>query len=210
MYKCIVFDFDGTLIDSNYLIEETIKATAKNILDVDVTEDKIKSMWGKVLVEQMADLDPHKVEELSKYYSSYYRSNRDAHTTIFDGILEMLEQLNQLGCQMGIVTNKGTGGLEHGLQLFDMNKYFEIALSKSDVVMKKPHPEGLLKVMEHFDASQAETLFVGDSIHDIECGNRAGVDTVLVGWTVMDIDSLTLKPTYIVDDPNRLVEIIKK
>lgn len=210
MYKYIVFDFDGTLIDSNYLIERTLRATAKDILNQDLSEETIHAVWGKVLVEQMTDIDEHRVEELCNYYSTYYKEHRDEHTTIFDGVIEMLDELHKFGCEMGIVTNKETSGLEHGLDMFDMKDYFKIALSKTDVVMKKPHPEGLYKVMDYLGARKEETLFVGDSIHDIECGKNAGVDTVLVKWTVMDIEKLKKEePTYIVGSPEELVQIIK-
>lgn len=210
MYKYIVFDFDGTLIDSNYLIDKTIRATAKEVLNKDIDQATINSVWGKVLTEQMADLDHERVEELSSFYSQYYREHRDEHTTIFDGIIDMLDELHALGCEMAIVTNKGTSGLEHGLELFDMKDYFKMALSKTDVVMKKPHPEGLLKVMAYFNAPKEEVLFVGDSIHDIECGKNADVDTILVEWTVMDLEVLKAEePTYIVDSPEAIVNIIK-
>jgi len=76
--------------------------------------------------------------------------------------------------------------------------------------MKKPHPEGLYKVMKHFKAKPEEVLFVGDSIHDIECGKNAGVDTVLVAWTVMDLEKLKLEnPTYVVNEPHEIIEIVK-
>lgn len=209
MYKYLVFDFDGTLIDSNYLIDRTIRATSENILEKEVSQEVIDSIWGKVLTEQMAELDPGRVEELCNFYSAYYREHRDEHTTIFEGILEMLEALHKT-CKMGIVTNKGTSGLEHGLDLFNMKNYFEIALSKTDVVMKKPHPEGLYKVMEHFNAKPEEVLFIGDSIHDIECGQNAGVDTILVAWTVMDLEKLKKEnPTYIVNTPEEIIDIAK-
>ncbi len=210
MYKYLVFDFDGTLIDSNYLIDRTIRATAETILNTTIDQSVVDDVWGKVLTEQMATLDPNRVEELCNFYSKFYREHREEHTTIFEGIIEMLDTLHKT-CQMGIVTNKGTGGLEHGLDKFNMKNYFEIALSKSDVVMKKPHPEGLHKVMEHFGAKKEEVLFIGDSIHDIECGKNAGVDTILVAWTVMNIDELKKEgPTYIVETPSEIIDIVNR
>lgn len=210
MYKYIVFDFDGTLIDTNYLIEKTIRKTAETLLNKELEQSTIDQIWGKVLTEQMAELDESRVDELSHFYSTYYREHRDEHTSIFDGIIDMLETLHDSGFKMGIVTNKGTSGLEHGLEKFQIKDYFPIALSKTDVVMKKPHPEGLYKVMEYFDAKPEEVLFVGDSIHDIECGKNAGVDTILVQWTVMDIEKLKAEnPTYVVSEPNEIIKIAK-
>lgn len=211
MYKYIVFDFDGTLVNTNDLIDKTIRATARYILNREVDQALIDSIWGKALTEQMSDLDATRVDELCQFYSSYYRRYRDDHTLIFDGIIQMLEQLHQMGCDMGIVTNKGESGLEHGLDMFDMKDYFKIALSKTDVLMKKPHPEGLYKVMKYFKAKPGDVLFIGDSIHDIECGRNAGVDTVLVKWTVMDIEAFRNEaPTYIAETPEDIIHIVKK
>lgn len=209
MYKHIIFDFDGTLIDSNYLINKALRETSIKVLGKEITQKKINQVWGKVLVEQMADLDEFKVEELCDYYRMYYRKHRDEHTTIFDGILEMLNDISELGCSMSIVTNKGSSGLDHGLELFNIKHHFEIALSKSDVDKKKPDPEGVFRILEHFNAKKSEVLFIGDSIHDIECGKNAGVDTALVKWTVIDLDTLLKeKPTYLIEKPNDLINII--
>lgn len=211
MYKYIIFDFDGTLVDTNYLIDKTIRATAKEVLNKEIDEETVANVWGKVLSEQMENLDPTKVEALSDFYRDYYNKHREEHTNIFEGIIQMLEGLHDFGSQMGIVTNKGTGGLNHGLEKFQIKDYFKIALSKTDVVMKKPHPEALHKIMAHFDAKPEEILFVGDSVHDIKFGNNVGVDTVLVKWTVMDIEKLKAeKPTYIVESPEEIVSIVKQ
>ncbi|MBN2794980.1 MAG: HAD-IIIA family hydrolase [Clostridia bacterium] len=210
MIKYVVFDFDGTLVDTNYLIEKTIRTTAKTLLNRELDQSVLDEIWGKVLNEQMATLDESRVDELARFYSDYYREHRDEHTTIFEGIIEMLDALHQNNIQMGIVTNKGTVGLQHGLEKFKIKDFFKIALSKTDVVMKKPHPEGLYKVMEYFNAKPEEVLFVGDSIHDIECGKNAGVKTVLVKWTVMDLNKLMAEnPTYVISEPKELLAIIK-
>lgn len=209
MYKYIVFDFDGTLIDSNYLIDKTLKETSKQVLKKTIEQSTIDEVWGKVLHEQMKTLDKERVDELSTFYANYYEEHRDEHTKIFHGIHDMLDDLKALGIQMSIVTNKGRGGLEHGLDMFDLNGYFDVCLAKTDVEYKKPHPEGLLKVMAYYGAKAEEVLFVGDSIHDIECGKNAGVDTALVKWTVIDLEGLLKeKPTYLIEAPNDLIQII--
>ncbi len=65
--------------------------------------------------------------------------------------------------------------------------------------------------MEHFGAKKEEVLFIGDSIHDIECGKNAGVDTILVAWTVMNIDELKKEePTFIVNTPSEIIDIVNR
>lgn len=211
MFKYVVFDFDGTLVNSNYLIDLTLRETSKQVLNKEITKETIDDVWGKVLTEQMKTLDPTRVDELCEFYSGFYRKHRDEHTTIFEGIKEMLDDLIKLGFKLSIVTNKGVSGLEHGLEMFGLEDYFDICLAKTDVVMKKPHPEGLFKVMEFYNAKPEEMLFVGDSIHDLECGKNAGVDTVLVKWTVINLESLLKeKPNYVISTPDELIGIVKQ
>lgn len=208
-YTVVLFDFDGTLIDTNGLIVEALQASAVKANGKELSEAELDHILGRPLQEQMEIICADQADDLVTYYRAYYRARRDEKTAIFDGIHHMLDQLRDAGVRMGVVSNKGTSGIRHGIELFDLHRYFEVALSSEDVTRKKPHPEGIHKALDTMKATGEKVLFVGDSGHDIECGQRAGVDTVLVGWTILDKARLEkLNPNYVVESTEELAQTI--
>ncbi|WP_430884590.1 HAD family hydrolase [Fusibacter sp. JL216-2] len=210
MITHVLFDFDGTLMDTNDLIVEALRASALKFRGKDIEEDELQKILGKPLMVQMTELDPEHAEEMDAYYRTYYRARRDAYTKEFDGIREMLDTLLEMGLKMGIVSNKGTSGIEHGLTSFDLHKYFNSTVSADDVIKRKPDPEGIFKALKVLDGKPENTLFIGDSAHDIESGKNAGAKTVLVGWTILDRKRLMEScPDHLVETPAEIVDIVK-
>jgi len=210
MITHILFDFDGTLMDTNDLIVEALNAAAVKFRGTSIEADELDGILGKPLAIQMKQLDSNNWEAMDAYYRSYYRERRDEYTKEFDGIREMLDSLRAMGLKMGIVSNKGRAGIEHGLLNFDMHRYFESAISADDVEKKKPDPEGILKALSELGGKPENTLFIGDSGHDIESGKNAGTKTILVGWTILDRKRLMKScPDHVVETPSEIVEIVK-
>jgi len=210
MYRYILFDFDGTLIDSNDIILKSLQETAMKHTGKELDHDALQSILGKPLAIQMKAIDESQWEVLDTFYRTYYRAHRDALTKTFEGIKPMLDALKDAGCKMGIVSNKGRSGIHHALEKFELGSYFDAVISSDDVVEKKPKVECVDKALALLSGSPSETLLVGDSIHDIECGKNAGVHTALVGWTIIDRHRIMhLEPEYVIETPNELVNIIK-
>lgn len=210
MITHVLFDFDGTIMDTNDLIVEALRAAAVKFRGKDIGEKELDKILGKPLAIQMHELDPNHAEEMDAYYRSYYRERRDEYTKEFEGIRDMLDSLYGLGLKMGIVSNKGTAGIMHGLTSFDMHKYFGATVSVDDVVKRKPDPEGIFKALNELDGKPENSLFIGDSGHDIESGKRAGTQTILVGWTILDMENLKKTcPNHIVEKPSDIVDIVK-
>jgi len=209
MCKYILFDFDGTLIDSNEIIVNSLNETALKFTGSVLSEKELQSILGKPLSVQMKEIKAERWEELDTFYRQYYRSHRDALTKIFHGTKDMLEGLKSSGCVLGIVSNKGQSGIQHGLEMFDLKSYFDVVISSDDVLQKKPHVECIEKALAVLEGTLSETMIVGDSIHDIECGKNAGIKTVLVDWTIADKNAiLALGPDYVIESPENLVDII--
>ncbi len=143
MITHVLFDFDGTLMDTNDLIVEALRESAKKFRGRDIGDAELDKVLGKPLAIQMHELDPEHAEEMDTFYRQYYRSRRDEYTKEFDGIRDMLDTLLDMDIKMGIVSNKGTAGIEHGLSSFDMHKYFSVSVSADDVIKRKPDPEGI-------------------------------------------------------------------
>lgn len=217
MIKTILFDFDGTLVNTNEIIKLTLNEISIKYAGRELAEKDFDDMLGKPLKDQMAQiygLNGHELE--SKYpeflalYRELYNSRREDLTKEFVGIREMLEALQSKGFSMGIVSSKGTGGIRHGLEKFGLSKYFSLVLSKYDVENSKPNPEGLLKAMKALDSNTGNTIFVGDSRHDLLAAKNAGVPFVLVAWTIAGCAKLkAMDPEYIIERPMELINIIK-
>lgn len=143
MLKHILFDFDGTLIDTNQLIIKTISASVENILDKKVPHDDLIAVLGKHLDDQMKYFSQEKYKELVSYYKQYYRKHENTMTHIYSEIDVLLKKLKDMDCKISIVSSKGRRGIINGLQLFNLTEYIDYIISADDVKNSKPHPEGI-------------------------------------------------------------------
>ncbi len=209
MYKYILFDFDGTLIDTNDLITLTLNETSKRYLNRELSHSELNSILGRHLEDQMKLLSPSDYSRLMLFYKDFYRSNQDTMVKEFPGVRKMLDDIKSLGCKMAIVSAKGRGGIEHGLKLFQMEHYFDVIISAYDIQNNKPHAEPALKALRAFNAQPDNALLVGDSYYDILCGKNARIKTVLVDWTIFPREQiLKTGPDFIIKEPADLVKIV--
>lgn len=209
MFKYIFFDFDGTLVNTNDLIILALRETAKRFLSRDLAIDELNAILGKYLDDQMKYLSESNYKEMVSFYKEFYKARQDEMVVEFPGIREMLQDIKKLGCKTAIVSAKGRGGIEHGINLFKFGEYIDVIISAYDIENNKPHPEPALKALEALDADPDSTLMVGDSPYDIMCGINAGIRTVFVDWSIFPKESiLSLKPDYHIKTPDELVKII--
>jgi len=209
MIKGIIFDMDGTLIDTNDLVIDCIKKTVNEYLGYTPEKDSFNEIIGKPLDMQMSFFSEKYADEMMGYYRKIYMKRRDEDTKIFPGVMELLKALYESKIKMAIVSNKGRRGIDHGLEMFNMKDFFEITLSVEDVGNKKPHPEAINKILRVFDMKKEEVLFVGDSHNDILAANNAGVKSVLVGWSILPKEQFKdLKIDYIIDEPMEIITVI--
>ena len=211
MIKGIIFDMDGTLIDTNQLIIKCIQDCVEKYLKYRPQESELVAVLGKPLKNQMGFFSAKHTDDMMKYYRQIYRENRDQMTVIYEGVLPMLENLKSKGIRMAIVSNKGSNGIQHALEKFKMKEYFDISLSSSDVQKHKPDPEGILKVLKFWDFTSEEILFVGDSNNDILCANNANVQSVLVNWTILPPSHFeSVHVNYRVESTQGIVDILER
>lgn len=210
MYKNILFDFDGTLVDTNDLIILSLQEASRKYLGRDLTKADLNSILGKYLDEQMRCLSPEHWKDMVEFYREFYGARQDEMVAEFPGIRDMLEQLKKLGCRIAVVSAKGRGGIEHGLARFGLKPYIDVVISAYDIQHNKPHPEPALKAMEALHAEAADTLLVGDSPYDILCARNAGISSALVGWTIFPQEELlALKPDHFPRTALELVDVVR-
>lgn len=212
MFKYVFFDFDGTLIDTNEIIVKCLNHLSMKYNGRKLDDNELTGILGKPLEVQMKEICESRYEELTLDYKSMYRSLRDEMTTEFEGISDMLKTIHENGVKVAIISNKGTSGINHGIDKFALSDYIDYVVSSEDVIKKKPDPEGIYKAMSYLglgENDKVDIVFVGDSIHDIECGKNADLKTILVGWTIMDKNILlNAGPDYVVEDSEELKKII--
>lgn len=209
-YSTILFDLDGTLLDTNELIIGSFLHTLGHFLpDKVFTREDIIPHMGKTLTDMLQLFDQERVEEMIQVYREHNISNHDQIVTIFPGVQEVVKELHKRGIKLGIVTTKQRNTVEMGLKLFDLMQYMGSIVTLQDVENPKPHPEPILKAMAELGALAPETLMIGDSRYDIEAAQRAGIDSAGVAWSLKGTEHLKqFSPTYMLEKMQDLLQIV--
>jgi len=191
-FDLIVFDWDGTLVDSTATITESIRAAARDLgLPV---PDRKKAAWviGLGLYDSLRyavpDLEPGRVAAFVERYQEHYRQG-EIRFGAFDGVEALLETLHQAGQQMAVATGKSRAGLDRALAQADWGRYF-IATRTADEGHPKPHPWMLLDLMEALGVEPDRTLMVGDTTHDLEMAAAARARAVAVSYGAHEEEAL--------------------
>lgn len=203
----ILFDLDGTLIDTNKLITESFYHTF-NQFGLEFSHDEILAFNGPPLKETFEKIDLDKAEAMITTYREHNLEHHDAYVKIFPNVKETLDTLKKQGIQLGIVTTKMRGTAIRGMKLTGIYDYFDTIIAIDDITNPKPHPEPVLSAMKNIQADPETTLMVGDNHHDIESGQNAGVKTAGVAWSLKGEEVLKkYHPTYMLHDMKDLLEI---
>lgn len=204
MKKYLVFDFDGTIINTNEVIIASWQATWEKFLGYRESREVIKDTFGETLKYTASVRFPEvPVNEVIDYYREYQNSHCDELVFVFDGMEDMLRKLKEHGFKMAIATSRTREGTFKYLNQFGIADYFDVVVSMDDVTNHKPNPETCLVALEKLGGTPEEALMFGDTRFDIGCAINAGVDSVLVGWgevtTVEKLEEIGYKPTHYVE-----------
>lgn len=182
--KHIIFDLDGTLIDTNEVVIESLVLAIEKVLGYTPSKESIDQVLGKPLEVQFSYFDKEKAQEMADVYREHYVTI-EHRTFLFRGIEDLLKELRQKGHIMSVLTNKGRRGLTVEFTSKDLFKYFEHTVTRNDIERKKPDPYAVYMLSEKTGIPLEDTILVGDSVSDIMCGMNAGIDTLLVDWTIV-------------------------
>lgn len=209
MIKGILFDFDGTLINTNNLIVKSFKYTFKKHLNLDVEEKEIVRYFGEPLKTTLGRYGGNLDSMLATYFS-YNEENHDNLVESFNGVDEGLSAIKSLGLKTAIVTSKRKVIVEKGLNIIKINRYLDAMVTLEDTTEHKPNGAPCLKACELLGLKPQETIMVGDSYYDILCGKNAGCKTCVVNYSALSKDELEkYSPDYYIDEIKDLVDLIK-
>ncbi|API93470.1 MULTISPECIES: pyrophosphatase PpaX [unclassified Virgibacillus] len=205
--RTILFDLDGTLIDTNELIIASFFHTFGQY-NYQFTREEIIEFNGPPLLDTFKAIDAEKAERMVQTYRAHNMKEHDNYVKAFPFVEETLKQLKQNGMKLGVVTTKMRQGVKKGLATTDLEPYFDTVITLDDVKHPKPHAEPVMKAMDKLAADAATTLMVGDNSHDLEAGKNAGVQTAGVAWSFKGKERLMqYKPTYMLEDMRDLLTI---
>jgi len=211
-YEVVVFDWDGTLVDSEAHIVASIEHAARAVGLPALDYDTIKNIIGLGMREALLVLYPELTDEriavLRKHYAHYFFSKDVDQTMLFDGVLETLDQLQLSGLRLAVATGKSRNGLNKALEATGLKSYFEIERC-ADETRSKPHPMMLDQISEHFALPPSKMFLVGDTEYDLEMAARFGMSSVGVSYGVHDVARLDKhKPLRIVDHISEILALI--
>lgn len=207
----LLFDFDGTLLNTNELIIHTFSTVLDNHFPNSYSRDDIMQFIGPSLKQTFEIIAPSRTEELIKEYRELNIALHDEMVSVYDGVVETLHILKDRGLKLAIVSTKKRETILHGLRLMGVSELFDAIISLDEVENPKPDPEPILKALAELSSSAAESLMIGDNSHDIDGGKNAGVRTAGVAWSAKGEDFMaSLGPDYMLQHISDLLDLVNE
>jgi pyrophosphatase PpaX len=181
-YETVLFDLDGTLIDSGALILASFQHATRTVLGRVIEDDVLMAnVGGHGIHAQMREFDEEHADELVAVYREH--NMRVYHgVRAFPGIGDVLERLHGEGRTLGVVTVKSRPTVDITFEVLPLGRYFSTVVTGDDTERHKPEPDPLLLALERLGAGAGSAVYVGDSPFDIRAAKAAGVVAVAAGW----------------------------
>ncbi len=202
-YDLIVFDWDGTVMDSTAVIASSIQAACRDLGLAIPGDEAARHVIGLGLVQALRYAVPDAPESMYEPLVARYRHHflaQDRAIPLFDGARETIAELHDAGYCLGVATGKSRAGLDRVLESTGLKQYFH-ATRTADQTCSKPDPEMLLELMDELAVNAERTLMIGDTTHDVQMAQNAGVDALAVAYGAHPAEQLqALAPLALVQD----------
>ncbi|MFC5466592.1 pyrophosphatase PpaX [Lederbergia graminis] len=206
----LLFDLDGTLIDTNELIVSSYLHTLEQYYPGQYTRNDVLPFMGPTLHDVFMGINPEKAEEMISVYRKYNLEKHDLLVKEFNGVFETIRTLHENGYKLAIVSTKVGSTVMKGLKLTNLDQFFDVVISLDEVENPKPHPEPLIKALSQLESEPGEAIMIGDNHHDIDGGKNAGTFTCGVAWSLKGREYLEqFDPDYIIENMSELLDIVE-
>lgn len=217
MYRCCIFDLDGTLINTVYALTRTINLTLEDFgleaIGFEETKRFVGDGYKNFVIRAFAFRGEEREEILEKAYPVYnrhFQANCLYHIKAYDGMKELLDYLKEKGIRIAVLTNKGQAQASENIDSVFGQGYFDMVTGEQEGLKRKPDPSGALHTAAALGMKPEECLYLGDTNTDMRTGLAAGMDTVGVTWGFREREELLqFHPRYMADHPLEIRDIIE-
>jgi phosphoglycolate phosphatase len=210
MKPVLIFDLDGTLIDSRLDLAHSVNAARNHLGLAPIANELVYSYVGEgspvLLRRALGSAAPQQdVDRALEFFLQYYRQHQLDHTKLYPGVREALEALKATGAHLNVLTNKPVRISHEILAGLGINSYFEYVYGGNSFDFKKPHPIGIHTIVRDTGAVREKTIMVGDSGVDIQTARNAGVLSCGVSYGFQPETLVTYPPDFMIDNMGELV-----
>lgn len=209
-YDTVLVDLDGTIIDTNQLIIESIQHVWQTRYGARLDEGLIIRHMGRTLEQQFQSFTGQDdVQDLIAAYREFNYAAHDDYVKPFPYVREVLTKLRANGVKTAAVTTKMRGSTKRSLAYCELDELLDVLVTVDDVEHPKPHPEPVLCALEQLGSQAEKTMMVGDSPFDIQAAQAAGVASVAVSWSLKGEEELRkYDPQYVIQDMRDLLTLV--
>ncbi|MBB5021630.1 HAD family hydrolase [Desulfurispira natronophila] len=207
-YHGLIFDIDGTLLDSRDVIIYSLADTIREIMGVELNPDEMDWVLGcpgAVTLQKLGCPDPE--HGVRQWYENY--ADHEERLDFFPGMEEVLRDLKRHFPRMAVVTNNLRFKYKLLEHRFDLKRFFDVAFCVDDVARPKPWPDPMLAVCEQWGLPPGQAVYVGDSANDLHSAQSAGTDFICAGWGAWDREFFEQRQVPIMDDPMDLLRLLR-
>lgn len=208
-WPVVLFDLDGTVLDTVELIRASHAHAVREVLGVELPDEELMAGIGTPLREQMEVFSAERADELFHVYRAWNHANTARLIERYPGVDEVLLELEAEGARLGIVTSKMLDAVELAFAALPPPIVWDVVITTEDTPLHKPHPAPLIAALERLEGTPAEAVYVGDSPFDLQAARAAGMAGIGVTWGAFGRAALEAEePLVVVDTPAELLEAL--
>jgi pyrophosphatase PpaX len=190
VFDAVIFDLDGTVVDSVELIVLSFQHAMREVLGREVNREEAVRNVGRPLRDQMVEIDPMRADELVRVYREFNHREHDRLLHLYDGMLDLLHRLGTAGVKLGLVTSKSRSTTQMAFDLTGIEPYFDQTICSDEAPRNKPEPDPILLCLRLLEVEPERAAYVGDSPFDMQAARAARVRAVGVSWGVFPEEAL--------------------